>query len=70
LPCPLPVQEGSRDAPLAPAGVQEAVAQIAAAYAKAGVRERISSRLYDVPPAFSQALQEEAVAWLDRPPKE
>jgi dienelactone hydrolase len=65
-PRPLLVQQCSQDALFPPAGMKDTVNQIAAAYEKAGVRERFSGRFYDVPHQFSRAMQEEAFAWLDR----
>jgi hypothetical protein len=65
-PRPLLVQPCRQDALFPPAGMKDAVAQIAAAYAKADVRDRFSGRFYDVPQLFSRAMQEEAFAWLDR----
>jgi dienelactone hydrolase len=65
-PRPLLVQQCSQDALFPPDGMKDAVAQIAAAYEKAGVRERFSGRFYDVPHVFSRVMQEEAFAWLDR----
>ena len=41
-------------------------AAIAAAYAKAGVPERVRTRLYDTPHEFNAEMQTEAWAWLAR----
>ena len=64
-PRPLLVQQCRRDALFPVAGMEAAVQTIAAAYAKAGVGERFTSRFYDVPHQFNVQMQEDAFGWLD-----
>jgi dienelactone hydrolase len=65
-PRPLLVQQCSQDRLFPLAGMQEAVEKIAAAYEKAGVRDRFSGCFYDAPHQFMRAMQDEAFAWFDR----
>ncbi len=60
------VQQCRRDHLFPAAGMEAAVAKLAAAYAKAGVPERFRGSFHDLPHSFPPALQEEAFAWLDR----
>lgn len=60
------MQQCRRDHLFPAAGMEAAVAQLARAYAKAGVPERFRGSFHDLPHSFPPALQEEAFAWLDR----
>jgi dienelactone hydrolase len=60
------VQQCRQDRLFPPTGMRQAVAKIAAAYAKAGCIDRFSGRFYDVPHRFTRAMQDEAFVWLDR----
>jgi dienelactone hydrolase len=62
----LMVQQCARDQLFPLAGMKEGVETIAAAYAKAGAREKFVGRFYDVPHQFSLAMQDDAFAWLDK----
>jgi dienelactone hydrolase len=65
-PQPLLVQQCSQDRLFPLAGMRDAVEQIGAAYAKAGVRQHFTGRFYDAPHLFSRPMQDEAFDWLDR----
>jgi dienelactone hydrolase len=65
-PAPLLVINGGRDALFEPSGVRAAFDKLAACYAKAGVPERVRTRLYDTPHEFNREMQAEAWSWLDR----
>lgn len=65
-PKPLMVLQCERDALFPPAGMREAVAKIAAVYAKAGAVDRFAGKFYDVPHVFNRAMQDDAFAFLDR----
>jgi dienelactone hydrolase len=62
----LMVQQCARDQLFPPAGMKEGVRTIAAAYEKAGAKEKFDGRFYDVPHQFTRAMQDDAFAWLDR----
>jgi dienelactone hydrolase len=64
MPAPLLVINGSKDELFEPAGVRAAFEKLAACYAKAGVPERLRTRLYDTPHEFNLAMQAEAWEWL------
>jgi len=66
IPKPLLVINGSKDTLFEPAGVRASFEKLAAAYAKAGVPERLRTRLYDTPHEFNAEMQTEAWAWLAR----
>jgi dienelactone hydrolase len=66
MPGPLLVINGSRDALFEPAGVRAAFEKLAACYRKAGVPEKIQTRLYDTPHEFNLEMQREAWGFLDR----
>jgi acetyl esterase/lipase len=68
LACPraLLVQQGSQDRLFPLAGMERAIARIAAVYDKAGMAGRFTGRIYDVPHRFDRAMQDEAFDWLDR----
>jgi dienelactone hydrolase len=60
------VLQCSRDALFPPAGMKEAVEQIAAAYERAGAKDKFTGRFYDVPHKYTRAMQDDAFAWFDR----
>ena len=60
------VINGSRDGLFEPEGVQAAFRKLGAAYKKAGVPERVRTRLYDTPHLFNAEMQAEAWEWLRR----
>jgi dienelactone hydrolase len=66
MPRPLLVINGSRDTLFEPSGVQASFAKLARCYAKAGVPERLRTRLYDTPHEFNDTMQTEAWEWLRR----
>ena len=47
-------------------GVRACFDKLAACYAKAGIPERLRTRLYDTPHEFNAEMQAEAWAWLAR----
>src|SRR5262249_13057336 len=65
MPTPLLVINGSRDELFDPEGVRSSFAKLEACYAKAGVRERVRTRLYDAPHELNAEIQAEGWAWLD-----
>lgn len=65
MPNPLLVQYGAHDPLYPPAGMRAAADQLEAAYAKAGVPERVSCRFYDNGHVFTVKMQQEAFAWFD-----
>lgn len=65
-PKPLLVQQCRRDALFPPEGMKDAVEKIAAVYEKAGAREKFEGRFYEIHHTFSQPMQDEAFAWLDK----
>jgi len=65
MPRPLLVINGSQDALFEPAGVRAAFEKLAACYRKAGVPERVKTRLYDTPHEFNLEMQREAWAFLE-----
>jgi dienelactone hydrolase len=66
MPTPLLVINGSKDELFEPAGVRAAFEKLAACYAKAGIPERLRTRLYDTPHEFNLAMQAEAWEWLQK----
>ena len=66
MPTPLLVINGSKDALFEPSGVRASFEKLAACYAKAGVRDRLRTRLYDTPHEFNAEMQAEAWSWLGR----
>jgi len=62
----LMVLQCSRDGLFPPAGMKEAVEKIAAAFEKAGVKDRFTGRFYDAPHMFSRRMQDDAFAWFER----
>ena len=66
MPTPLLVINGSKDALFEPSGVRASFAKLTACYAKAGVPERLRTRLYDTPHEFNPEMQAEAWEWLGK----
>lgn len=68
LACPRPllIMQGRKDRLFPPESSLQAFDRIGAAYAKAGVAERFTGRMFDVPHQFNLSMQEEAFDWLDR----
>jgi len=64
MPTPLLVINGSKDALFEPEGVRASFEKLAACYKKAGVPERLRTRLYDTPHEFNAEMQAEAWDWL------
>jgi dienelactone hydrolase len=64
IPTPILVINGSKDGLFEPSGVEASFAKLAACYAKAGVPERVRTRLYDAPHEFNLEMQAEAWGWL------
>jgi dienelactone hydrolase len=64
IPTPLLVINGSKDELFEPAGVRASFEKLAACYAKAGVPDRLRTRLYDTPHEFNREMQAEAWSWL------
>ena len=63
-PAALLVINGSRDGLFAPEGVKRSFEKLRACYAKAGVPERLRTRVYDTPHEFNVEMQAEAWEWL------
>jgi dienelactone hydrolase len=66
MPGALLVINGKRDGLFEPNGVASAFDKLATCYKKAGIPERLKTRLYDAPHEFNGEMQEEAWAWLKR----
>jgi dienelactone hydrolase len=66
MPAALLVINGSRDTLFEPAGVQASFTKLAHCYKKAGVPEKLRTRLYDTPHEFNTEMQTEAWDWLKR----
>lgn len=64
LPSALLVINGSRDTLFDLDGVRASFAKLAACYQKAGVPEKLRTRLYDRPHEFNVEMQAEAWGWL------
>jgi dienelactone hydrolase len=64
-PNPLLVQQCSQDRLFPPAGMQESIDKIAAAYKKAGAANRFTGHFYDEPHRWTLAMQDEAFEWFD-----
>jgi len=69
-PLPLMVQQCRKDGLFTLEGMEQALQQIGAAYAKAGVANRYEGRMYDEPHWFSLRMQDDAFAFFDRHLKE
>jgi dienelactone hydrolase len=63
-PAALLVINGSRDGLFAPDGVRRSFEKLQACYAKAGVPDRLKTRMYDTPHEFNAEMQAEAWEWL------
>ncbi|MFO0892053.1 MAG: alpha/beta hydrolase family protein [Isosphaeraceae bacterium] len=66
MPAALLVINGSKDTLFEPAGVQASFAKLGRCYAKAGVPEKLRTRLYETPHEFNAEMQAEAWEWLGR----
>jgi dienelactone hydrolase len=66
MPSALLVINGSKDTLFDPAGVKASFDKLAACYRKAGIPERVRTRLYDTPHEFNREMQAEAWDWLRR----
>jgi len=66
IPSAMLVINGSKDGLFDLDGVRASFATLNAAWAKAGVPDRIRTRLYDTPHEFNAEMQTEAWAWLRR----
>jgi dienelactone hydrolase len=66
MPAALLVINGSRDTLFDPAGVRTCFAKLESCYRKAGIEEKVRTRLYDTPHEFNATMQEEAWGWLKR----
>jgi dienelactone hydrolase len=66
MPAALLVINGSRDTLFDLDGVRSCFAKLAACYKKAGIGEKVRTRLYDTPHEFNTTMQEEAWEWLKR----
>jgi dienelactone hydrolase len=66
MPTPLLVINGSKDELFEPSGVRASFEKLAACYQKAGVPERLRTRLYDTPHEFNREMQTEAWSWLEK----
>lgn len=64
MPTALLVINGKKDTLFAPDGVQAAFDKLAACYQKAGISERLRTRLVDAPHEFNREMQAEAWEWL------
>jgi dienelactone hydrolase len=66
MPAALLVINGKKDGLFEPGGVNIAFEKLANCYRKAGIPERLQTRLYDTPHEFNAEMQEEAWDWLKR----
>ena len=66
MPAALLVINGKRDGLFEPNGVATAFDKLGSCYKKAGIPERLKTRLYDAPHEFNGEMQEEAWTWLKR----
>jgi dienelactone hydrolase len=66
MPRPLMVINGSKDGLFELDGVRHCFTKLEACYRKAGVPERLRTRLYDTPHEFNGEMQAEAWEWLRR----
>lgn len=66
MPTPLLVINGSKDELFELSGVRASFDKLAACYQKAGVPERLRTRLYDTPHEFNSEMQTEAWSWLEK----
>jgi hypothetical protein len=66
MPTPMLVINGSRDALFEPSAVRASFEKLEGCYRKAGVPDRLRTRLYDTPHEFNAEMQAEAWSWLAR----
>src|SRR6266487_2217355 len=66
MPAALLVINGKRDGLFEAGGVSAAFEKLAKCYRKAGIPQRLKTRLYDAPHEFNGSMQEEAWEWLRR----
>ena len=66
MPAALLVINGSKDALFEPTGVRRSFEKLQACYAKAGIPDRLRTRLYDTPHEFNAEMQAEAWSWLGK----
>jgi len=66
MPAALLVINGKRDGLFEAGGVSAAFEKLAKCYRKAGIPQRLKTRLYDAPHEFNGPMQEEAWEWLRR----
>jgi dienelactone hydrolase len=66
MPAGLLVINGSKDGLFELDGVRACFAKLAACYRKAGIPERLRTRLYDAPHEFNAEMQAEAWRWLKK----
>jgi dienelactone hydrolase len=66
MPAALMVVNGRKDGLFELGGVEASFEKLARCYKKAGIPERVATRMYDAPHEFNGAMQEEAWAWLKR----
>ena len=66
MPAAFLVINGSRDTLFDLDGVRSCFAKLAACYQKAGIADKVRTRLYDTPHEFNSAMQDEAWDWLKR----
>jgi hypothetical protein len=60
------VQQCGRDTLYPMSAMKEAVDVLTKIYTKAGIAERFRGTFYDEPHSFRPAMQDEAVAWLEK----
>jgi dienelactone hydrolase len=66
MPAALLVINGTQDKLFAPDGVKASFQILHDAYAKAGIPEKVRTRMYDTPHEFNAAMQAEAWEWLSK----
>ncbi|MGZ8938086.1 MAG: dienelactone hydrolase family protein [Limisphaerales bacterium] len=66
MPAALMVINGRKDSLFELGGVTKSFEKLNRCYKKAGIPERIATRMYDAPHEFNGAMQEEAWEWLRR----
>jgi len=66
MPGALLVQQCAQDALYPLSAMKDAAARLERIFAKAGLAERYRATFYDEPHSFRPAMQDEAIAWLER----
>jgi dienelactone hydrolase len=66
MPGALLVQQCAKDALYPLSAMKDAAAKLERIYAKAGLAERYRATFYDEPHSFRPAMQDEAIAWLEK----